>query len=114
MAAQTSAVTHRGADPERVATEEAVRRALAGARPSLEEVLSLWPADQRDRLVLWVKVGLAGNVVIGAHPRAQPLAGAAREINRDLLRIRDDVPVVLELHDQRIVVLPLRALREIR
>jgi hypothetical protein len=112
MAARTSAAARREVRVGRLTSEEAARRALSGARPFLDEVLSLWPGDRRDRIVLWVRVEPAGNVEIVAHPREQRVAGAAPEIERDLGRIRDDVPVVLELHDGGTVVLPLRALRE--
>jgi len=99
---------------EQLSAEEAACRALSGARPSLDEILSLWPPDHRDRIVLWVKVGYAGDLVIGAHAREQRVAGAGRRVKRDLLRIRDDVPVVLEFHDRDTVILPLRTFREPR
>jgi hypothetical protein len=114
MAVRMSAAAQHAARVERLTTEEAARRALSGARPSLDEILSLWPVDWRDRIVLWVEIGSARNVAIVARLRAQPVAGAAREVKRDLRRIRDDVPVVLEFHDRGTVVLPLRALREPR
>ena len=111
MAAQTSAALQRPR-AERLTPEEAARRALAGAQPSLAEILSLWPAERRLRIVLWVKLGEAGTIVIGAHPREQPIAGAAPEVKRLVRRIRADVPVVLELPDGGTVVVPLRVLGE--
>ena len=117
MAARTSAA-FRGPRFEKPTPEEAARRAVSGAQPSLDEILSLWPADRHDRIVLWVKLGEAGeagergDVVIGARPREQTLAGAPREVKRLLQRIRTDVPVVFELHDGGTVVVPLRALRD--
>ena len=111
MAARTSAAL-REPRAERLTPEEAARRALSVAQPSLEEILSLWPVERRFHIVLWVKLGEAGNVVIGAHPRGQPIAGAPPEVKRLVRRIRTDVPVVLELHDGVTVVVPLRALRE--
>lgn len=99
---------------EQLSAEEAACRALSGARPSLDEVLSLWPADRRDHIVLWVKVGYGGDLVIGAHARGQPVAGAGRRVKSDVRRIRDDVPVVLEFHDRDTVIVPLRTLRESR
>jgi hypothetical protein len=111
MAAPTA---RREARVEQLTAEEAACRALSGARPSLDEILSLWPADRRNCIVLWVKVGHAGSLVIGAHPRDQPVAGAGRKVARDLRRIRDDVPVVLEFHDRGTVIVPLRTLRELQ
>ena len=110
MAAQTSAAL-RGPRAERLTPEETARRPLSGAEPSLDEILSLWPADRRLPIVLWVKLGEAGNIVIGAHPRQPLIAGAPPEVKRLVRRIRSDVPVVLELPDGTVVV-PLRALRE--
>ena len=111
MAARISAAPQRPR-AERLTPEEAARQALSGAQPSLDEILSLWPANRRTRIVLWVKLGEAGNVVIGAQPREQPIAAAPPEVKRLVRRIRTDVPVVLELYDGRTAVVPLRALRE--
>jgi hypothetical protein len=90
--------------------EGAARVAISGARPSVDEILSVWPADRRNRVVIWVKVGRAGNVVIGANLRERHVENTGH----DLKHIRDDVPVVVEFHDRRTVVLPLRLLREPR
>jgi len=94
--------------------EDAARRALLAARPSVEEILSLWPTARRERIVLWVKVDEAGDVVIVAHPRDQPIEGVVEAVSRDVRRIQDDVPIVLDLPERGTVVFPLQTLRRRR
>lgn len=96
--------------PAEPASEQAARIAIAGARPFIEELLSLWPADRRHGLVISVKLGHAGAIEISACLRERHEEGGSRELKNDVRRIRDDVPVVLEFGDRRTVV-PLRAFR---
>lgn len=95
-----------------VAIEDAVRAALADARPSLDEILSLWPRNRRDRVVLWAKLGPAGEISLGAQLREHLVDGARSDLLREAQRIRDDVPVVIELDAGDALVVPLRALQE--
>jgi hypothetical protein len=92
-------------------TLSAVRAAVAGARPSLDDVLSLWPAGQRYRVVLRARLGADGGVSIGAHLREQAVEAQAPDVARDVRRIRSDVPVVLELDEASSVVVPMRTLK---
>jgi hypothetical protein len=113
MAARAHAGARLDTGAARVALEDAVRVALTGKRPALEEILSLWPVDRHDRLVLWARLGPGGEVALGAHLREQPHEEAwARDLARDVRRIRDDIPVVVELAGAPKVVVSLRALRE--
>jgi hypothetical protein len=91
--------------------EGAVRAGLVDARPSLDEILSLWPAGHHGRVVLWVRVGTDGGVTVGAHLREQALEAQPPDVARDVRRIRNDVPVVLELDAVGSVVVPMRALK---
>jgi hypothetical protein len=97
-----------------VAIESAVRAALAGARPSLDEILSLWPTGQRGRVVLWARLGADGAISTGAHLREQASEAQPPDVARDVRRIRNDVPVVLALDDVGSVVVPMRTLEASR
>ena len=90
--------------------EGAVRAGLADARPSLDEILSLWPVGHHDRVVLWARLGTDGGLAVGAQLREQALEAQPPEVARDVRRIRNDVPVVLELDAVGSVVVPMRAL----
>jgi hypothetical protein len=102
MAARVS----RGLVEDAPREREAVSVAISTARPSLAEILSVWPANQRDRLVIRIKVGDTGDVSIGAQLRDRE--NAAPELKRALRRIQDDVPVILALRDGTTEVVPLR------
>ena len=52
-----------------------------------------------------------GKISTGARFRRHVFDGVSRELARDLRRIRGDVPVVLELTDGSVVVVPLKAIR---
>lgn len=84
----------------------------AGAHPSLEEVVSLWPAGQRDRLVLWIGREANGQAHVRARLREHDLDAAdlAVDVARQARRIRSDVPVVFELGEGRTQVVPLASL----
>ncbi len=110
MSARRSALARLDVDPARVAFEEAARLSLAGARPSLDDILSVWPLSERARLILWVLMGPGLEITIAARFRDHALEGASRELFRGLRRIRDDIPVVVERDDGRTVVVPLRRL----
>lgn len=97
-----------------VRIENAVRAALAGARPSLDEILSLWPAGQRDRIVLRARLGADGGISTGALLREQAFEAQPPDVARDVRRIRNDVPVILELDEVGTVVIPMRALETSR
>ena len=70
MAAQASAHLRFGLRAH-AGIENAVRGALATARPSLDEILSLWPAGHHGRIVLRAKLGTDGAMSIGAQMRDQ-------------------------------------------
>jgi hypothetical protein len=91
--------------------EGAVRAALAGARPSLDEILSLWPVGHHDRIVLWARLAVDGGIAVGAHLREQPFGAQTPAVARDVRRIRNDVPVILEVEAVGSVVIPMRALK---
>jgi hypothetical protein len=91
--------------------EDTVRAALAGAHPSLDEILSLWPVGRHDRIVLRARLGTDGAISIGAHMREHAFEGQPRDLARDVRRIRNDVPVVLELDEVGSVVVPMRTLK---
>jgi hypothetical protein len=116
MAARAHATARLDPGAAHVAFEDAVRAALKDRRPSLEDILSLWPQDQHDRLVLWARLGRGGEVAIGAQLRDEPIEGAGErcDLARDVRRIRGDIPVVVELAGAPKVVLPLRALHGAR
>jgi hypothetical protein len=109
MAARSSLARHEAVDA-RASIQEAARVAVADARPSLDEILSVWPREQRDRLVLWVFLGPAKEVSIAARFREHAFDGAPRELFRELRRVGNDVPVVVEMEDGRTLVSPLRAI----
>jgi hypothetical protein len=48
-------VSHGDLRDERTPKEPELRSLLARARPLLAEVLSVWPANKRRKLVLWVE-----------------------------------------------------------
>jgi hypothetical protein len=95
---------------DHVMVEDAVRAALAGARPSLEELLSLWPFGRRDAVVLRATLGTDGAVSVGANLRERVLESEPSDLARGVRQIRGDVPVVLELAGVGWVVVPLRSL----
>jgi hypothetical protein len=84
-----------------------VRELVAGARPLLREVISLWPVDWRKRLVLGVRRDESGQPVVVArvHERNQRLPEGAREVRW----ARGEVPLVLELPGGRTAVVPWRS-----
>jgi hypothetical protein len=110
MAARSSPPEPFDERQSRFAIEQTARLAIASAKPSPRDILSLWPSDQRERLVLWAFVGPANEVAIAARFRKHAFDGALRALSHDLRRIRGDVPVVVELHDGRTIIMPLRAL----
>jgi hypothetical protein len=91
--------------------DSAILAAMARARPLLEEVLSLWPAEERSRLVLWVDV--AGPALeIKARLRDGDAKEGRDSVARQVHRVKRDVAVVIELEGKDPVVLPWRSLRE--
>ncbi len=95
-----------------VATDAELRALAASARPAPEEVLSLWPASQRERLVLWIRRDGTGNAEVRARLREHDLDAGdlAKDLARQARRIRGDVPVVFELGEGRSCVVPLASL----
>jgi hypothetical protein len=83
-----------------------VRELGSSARHTLREVISLWPADQRKRLVVWIRRDERGAPQIRARLRDPELDGPelAPELAFDLRRVRGDVPVVFELEGKTVVV----------
>ena len=96
-----------------VALTDEIQLALAGATPSLEEILSLWPAKQHNRLVLRAKLGPPGDVAISAQLRQDAGERISAPVPPNLFRLRGDVPIVVEHPDGREVVVSLRALRRV-
>ena len=94
-----SVAVHAAKDPGRISLAPEVESALAEARASLIELRSVWPASQRDRLVVWVRADEAGGNVVGARLRA-----AAEAVH-----VPNDVPILVELPGGRTVVVPWRA-----
>jgi hypothetical protein len=84
--------------------DRALDELLARARPSVAEVLSLWPASRRKDVVVWVRIDQEGETTIDARLREPHLDHAVP-------RIRGDAAVVFELGSDRRVVLPSRSLR---
>jgi hypothetical protein len=110
MARQSSAHARLDTRASDAGIEGAVRAGLAGTRPSLDEILSLWPVGHHDRVVLWARVGADGGLAVGARMRDQPFGTQPPEVAREVRRIRNDVPVVLELDAVGSVVVPMRTL----
>jgi hypothetical protein len=77
-------------------------------RPSLEEILSLWPEHRRHDLVAWIIVDAAGGVQVAARLREHDFDAGGLGVAREVRRIRGDVPLVFELPGERKVVVPLR------
>jgi hypothetical protein len=111
MSRQSTAHTRVDTRAPDAGIEGAVRAGLADARPSLDEILSLWPVGHHDRIVLWARLGADGGIAVGAHLREEPFGARPPEVARDVRRIRNDVPVVLELDTVGSVVVPMRALK---
>jgi hypothetical protein len=84
-----------------------VRELVAGARPLLREVVSLWPVDGRKRLVLGLRRDESGQPAVRArvHERNQRLPEGARDVRW----ARGEVPLVLELTGGRTAVVPWRS-----
>lgn len=84
-----------------------VRELVAGARPLLREIISLWPVDWRKRLVLGVRRDESGRPVVRAHvhERNERLPEGARDVRW----ARGEVPLVLELPGGRTAVVPWRS-----
>jgi hypothetical protein len=78
-----------------------VRSVLLRARPLLEEVLSLWPAEKRPKLVLWVD--LVGTEV--------QVKARLRDGERQVRRVKGDAAIVVELPGKATVVIALQAVR---
>jgi hypothetical protein len=114
MAARTSSHAWLEARASHLVIVDAFRGALAAARPSLEEILSLWPFGRRNGVVLWAKLDTDGSVSIGASLRERALEREPPDVVREVRRIRDDVPVVLERMGVGRVVLPMRELGDAR
>jgi hypothetical protein len=112
MAARTSSHAWLEARASHLVIVDAFRDALAAARPSLDEILSLWPFGRHNGVVLWAKLEVDGSVSIGANLRERALEREAPEVVREVRRIRDDVPVALERVGVGRVVMPLRELRD--
>jgi hypothetical protein len=84
--------------------------ATAGrVRGWLSELITLWPSSQRGEVVLWVRTA-DGETSAGARMRAQVMAGVD-SIARRVRKIRNDVPVVVEIGGGRTVVAPWRAVQ---
>jgi hypothetical protein len=88
--------------------EPGLRHLAASARPTPHEVISLWPAEQRAHLVLWIRLDEAGKPQICA--RLRDLDLGQPDLTREVRRIRGDIPVVFELDGGRTVVVPWRLL----
>ena len=107
MAAQTSPLPRFDRRARLIAVDEPIPGVLARIRPKLDEVLSLWPAERRGQLVLWAQLDARGETAVGARFREHAADRGWRDLVTALGRIRDDVPVVLELEEGRAIVLPL-------
>jgi hypothetical protein len=88
-----------------------VLAAMARARPLLEEVLSLWPAEQRSKLVLWVDVA-GPELGVKARLRDADATEGRDAVARQVHRVKRDVAIVIELEGKAPVVVPWRSLRE--
>ena len=62
----------------------------------------------------WARLGTDGGLAVGAQLREQALEAQPPEVARDVRRIRNDVPVVLELDAVGSVVVPMRTLKTAR
>jgi hypothetical protein len=71
-------------------------------------MISLWPAERRAHLVLWIRLDEAGKPQICA--RLRDLDLGQLHLTREVRRIRGDIPVVFELDGGRTVVVPWRSL----
>ena len=94
--------------PEETASfDREVRELVAGARPLLREIISLWPVNGRKRLVLGVRRDESGQPVVRAcvQERNQRLPEGARDVRR----ARGELPLVLELAGGRTAVVPWRS-----
>ena len=105
--AHTRSSSSRRAKADQPIDEEAYA-AVARVRPWLTELLTLWPKARASEIVLSVRA-LGGETLAGAKMRATLLAEAG-DVAPRVGKIRNDVPVVVELEGQRTVVAPLRAL----
>jgi hypothetical protein len=109
----TSVATGRG-DAVRRATEvrpdvdDELLALLARVRPSLLELVSLWPVGQQRQLALFIGTAPSGDAQIRARLRGDR-GDERRESTGGRARSRDDLPVTFELGDGRTIVLRLAA-----
>jgi hypothetical protein len=82
---------------------------LARVRPSLLELVSLWPEGQQKQLALFVGTARSGDPQVRALLCSGDRGDHRGESARSRARSRDDLPVTFELGDGRMMVLPLAA-----
>ena len=82
------------------------RELVRNAQPSPAELLTLWPAELRLRLVLLVRVDESGGVEVSARLREHDFEPSAPNLARQVRRVRGDVPVVVHTPGARPVVVP--------
>jgi len=82
-----------------------LRDVLSRARPLLDELPLLWHRDVRTRLVLFVRADENGAIDVSARLREHDFDPGGPELARRVRRVRDDVPVVVEVPGTRPLVL---------
>jgi hypothetical protein len=87
---------------------------LVRARPSLLELVSLWPEAQQKQLALFIGTAPSGDPQICARLRSGGRRDQRRGSTGRRARSRDDLPVTFELGDGRTVVLRLAAVLRTR
>jgi hypothetical protein len=88
--------------------DDEVHAAVARVRGLLAELITLWPKAEARHIVLWVRSN-GEQTGAGARMRAHVMA-EGDDIAPRVKRIRNDVPVVVELDGRRPIVAPLRSL----
>jgi hypothetical protein len=78
---------------------------LARVRPSLLELVSLWPEAQQTQLALFIRTSPSGD----PHVCARLCSGDRGGHQSEPARSRDEVPVTFDFGDGRTMVLPLAA-----
>jgi hypothetical protein len=93
-----------------MSADAAILAAMTRARPLVEEILSLWPAEMRRKLVVSIEVS-SSELSVRARLRSATADGTGSKVEDLVRRVRGDAAIVFERPGEVPVVVPLQAMR---